>query len=271
MASQGLTGGAAIGFAAAVPGKAKTGKGNAMDILEGIRCNLRGLLLGLRTPSLLMLGLLRFLMFLVIGVGAAAAFFAYHQDIMQLVWDKPDSLWILWLWYLASWLLSLLLLSLTSVLAYFLCQILFCVVIMDQMSRITERLISGGERKPAAMSFPAQLVHLVRQEVPRAILPVLATLVIMVVGWLTPLGPFLTFVGPLVAAMFLAWDNTDLVPARRMIPFGERFRAFRRQLMFHLGFGLLFLVPLANVLLLSFAPVGATLYQVEKDKTADGI
>jgi len=236
-----------------------------MAILQGIRFNLRGFLLGLRTPSLLALGLLRFLVFLVIGVGAAAVFFAYHADIMQLIWNRPDSLWVLWLWYLASWLLSLLLLALTSIMAYFVCQILFCVIIMDQMSRITERMITGGEKKPRTMSLPAQLVHLIRQEIPRAIIPVLITLAIMALGWLTPLGPVLTFAGPLVAAMFLAWDNTDLLPARRMTPFAERFRLFRHQLMFHLGFGLLFLVPLVNILLLSFAPVGATLHHVESE------
>jgi CysZ protein len=88
----------------------------------------------------------------------------------------------------------------------------------------------------------------------------------MAVGWLTPLGPFLTFGGPLVAAIFLAWDNTDLVPARRLYTFGERFQLLRRHLLFHLGFGLPFLIPLANVLLLSFAPVGATLYQIQKEQ-----
>ena len=241
-----------------------------MDILRGIQLNFRGLLLGLRTPRLLMLGLLRFLAFLVIGVGAAAVFFAYHQDIMQLIWTKPESLWVLWLWYLASWLLSLVLLALTSVLGYFLCQVLFCVVIMDQMSRITERLATGQEKKHSNLSFPAQLVYLIKQETPRTIIPVMVTMMIMGVGWLTPLGPFLTIVGPMVAAMFLAWDNTDLLPARRMYPFKERFQLFRRQLMFHLGFGLPFLIPLVNILLLSFAPVGATLYQVEAGKNANG-
>mgnify|MGYP000681132258 FL=1 len=241
-----------------------------MDILRGIRTNFRGLLLGLRTPSLLMLGLLRFVIVLLIGVGAAAVFFAYHQDMMQLIWTRPESLWILWLWYLASWLLSLVLLALTSVLGYFLCQILFCVVIMEQMSRITERMVTGQEKKPAGMSFPAQLVFLVKQETPRAIIPVLATLLVMGVGWLTPLGPLLTFIGPVVAVMFLAWDNTDLLPARRLYPFKERFRMFRRQLLFHLGFGLPLLIPLVNILLLSFAPVGATLYQVEAEKKDPG-
>jgi CysZ protein len=36
-----------------------------------------------------------------------------------------------------------------------------------------------------------------------------------------------------------------------------------KTLPFHLGFGLLFLVPVLNILLLSFAPVGATLYYLE--------
>lgn len=240
-----------------------------MDILQGIRFNFRGLLLGLRTPSLLMLGLLRFFVILLIGVGAAVVFFAYHQDIMQFIWAKPDSLWLLWLWYLASWLLSLLLLALTSIVGYLVCQVLFLIVIMDQMSRITERLVTGGEKKPSGISVTAQLVYLVRQEVPRALIPVLATLVVMAIGWMTPLGPVLTLAGPLVAVMFLAWDNTDLLPARRLLPFKERFGSFRRHLMFHLGFGLPFLIPLVNILLLSFAPVGATLYQVEREHPAD--
>jgi len=59
-----------------------------MEILEGIRFNFRGLLLGLRTPRLLILGLLRFAVVLLIGVGAAGVFFAYHQDILQLIWTK---------------------------------------------------------------------------------------------------------------------------------------------------------------------------------------
>jgi CysZ protein len=241
-----------------------------MDILRGIRFNLRGLLLGLRTPRLLMLGVLRFIVFLSIGVGAAVLFFAYHQDLLQAIWTKPESLWILWLWYVASWVLSLVLLALTSILGYFLCQILFCVVIMDQMSRITERIMTGEEKKYVSLSFPAQLVYLVKQETPRAIIPVMVTMVLMGIGWLTPLGPFLTFGGPMVAAMFLAWDNTDLLPARRLYSFHERFRMFRSRLLFHLGFGLPFLIPLVNVLLLSFAPVGATLYHIETERKGTG-
>ena len=90
----------------------------------------------------------------------------------------------------------------------------------------------------------------------------------MLLGWLTPLGPVVTLLSPVAAVVFLSWDYTDLVPARRMLPFRQRFQIFRRHLLFHLGFGLPFLVPLANLLLLSFGPVGATLFHIERDRVA---
>ncbi|MCD6293833.1 MAG: hypothetical protein J7M20_02680, partial [Deltaproteobacteria bacterium] len=83
-----------------------------------------------------------------------------------------------------------------------------------------------------------------------------------------PLGPFITILSSGITAIFLAWDNTDLIPARRMSPFASRFRFLLGTLPFHLGFGILFLIPGLNLLLLSFAPVGATLYHLEKDTGA---
>ncbi|MFC1830169.1 hypothetical protein ACFL0O_11230, partial [Thermodesulfobacteriota bacterium] len=83
-------------------------------------------------------------------------------------------------------------------------------------------------------------------------------------GWLTPLGPLITIISSLAAVTFLAWDNTDLVPARRLEPFRTRFKFLLKTLPFHIGFGLLFLIPVASILFLSFAPVGATLYYIEE-------
>jgi CysZ protein len=91
--------------------------------------------------------------------------------------------------------------------------------------------------------------------------------VLIGLGWLTPLGPIITILSSMAAVIFLAWDNTDLIPARRMAPFRERFRLLMNTLAFHLGFGLLFLIPLLNILFLSFAPVGATLYYIDRYRT----
>ena len=86
----------------------------------------------------------------------------------------------------------------------------------------------------------------------------------MVLGLFTPFGPVLAIISSAIAVVFLAWDNTDLVPARRLYPFKQRFKFLLNSLPFHLGFGLLFLIPVLNIVFLSFAPVGATLYHIDK-------
>ena len=85
-------------------------------------------------------------------------------------------------------------------------------------------------------------------------------LLLAALGWLTPFGPVITVVASLVAVIFLAWDNSALLPARSAIPFNQRFRYLTKNIGFHFGFGLPFLIPFLNILLASFAPIGATIY-----------
>ena len=235
-----------------------------MNILNGITYNLRGLRLGIKTPKLLVLGLIRLAAVVIITILAAGLILVYHEKILHLIWAKPASEWILWLWYVLSWLLSLFLVGLSAILSYLVSQILFSVFIMDYMSRVTERMIVGEETELEKVPMLRRLSHLVKQEIPRAILPVLVTLLLMALGWLTPLGPVLAILSSVIVVIFLAWDNTDLVPARRLYLFKQRFKLLLKTLTFHLGFGLLFLIPLLNIVFLSFAPVGATLYFIDK-------
>lgn len=235
-----------------------------MDLIQGIKYNIRGFWLGIKTPKLLLLGLLRLTVVVAITILSIGLIFAYHQEILNLIWAKPESRWLVWLWYVLSWALSLLLVVLSSLLSYLISQILFCVMIMDIMSRITERMVAGQEKAPQKMPFFSWFFYLVKQEVPRTIVPVLLSLLVLVLGWLTPVGPLITVLSSLIAAVFLAWDNTDLVPARRLEPFRKRFKYLTKNLLFHTGFGLLFLIPIASIFFLSFAPVGATLYYIEK-------
>ena len=232
--------------------------------LQGVTYNLKGLRLSLRTPRLLMLGLIRFVLLVIITAAAAAFVLFKYQDLLTVVWLRPESLWILWLWHVVSWLLALVLLGISAVVGFLVSQLLFSVFIMDMMSQITERKITGAIKTIQVLPWYKHFFFLLRQEIPRAVLPVLISLALLVSGWFTPLGPVLTIVTSLAAGIFLAWDNTDLTPARRMLPFPERFAFLRRHLGFHLGFGILFLIPGLNILLLSFAPVGATLFHVEK-------
>ncbi len=218
----------------------------------------------MKTPTLLFWGLIRFLITVIITVLCAGMILAYHQDLLSLIWSEPESQWIMWLWYLLSWLLSAVLIGCSILLSYLVSQILFSVFIMDLMSRITEKMVTGGVREPTRMPRWQLFLFLIKQEIPRATVPVLLSLLLIGIGWMTPLGPLAALLSSALAAVFLAWDNTDLIPARQMMPFSDRFRLLARNLPFHLGFGLPFLIPIANLVFLSFAPVGATLYHIDR-------
>ncbi len=235
-----------------------------VNLLHGIGYNFKGLKLGLKTPSLLALGFARLVVILFLTLAAVGLILTKYQEITNVMWTRPETHWLLWLWYVASWLLAFLLSAISAVLAFLVAQLLFSVVIMDYMSRITERKIAGHEAAPPQMPWGPYFFYLLKQEIPRATVPICISLALMVFGWLTPLSPVLTVLSPLLAGVFLAWDNTDLVPARRLVPFRERYRFLRRHIGFHLGFGICFLIPGLNILLLSFAPVGATLFYVEQ-------
>ncbi len=236
-----------------------------MGFFKGLRYNWRGLQMGLRTPKLLFLGLVRFVAVVIVTVVFAGMILTYHEQILVMMWAKPESAWVVWLWHLVSWMVSLLLIGVSTVVAYILTQILFSVFIMDLMSRFTEKRLTGKVEEPTDLPLLTQLFFLIKQETPRAIIPLVISMSIMLVGWLTPLGPIVTVVSSLAAAIFLAWDNTDLVPARRMLPFKARFAYLVKHIGFHAGFGIWFLIPLMNMLFLSFAPVGATLFHVDAD------
>ena len=235
-----------------------------MDFIQGISYQFRGLRLAIRNPRLLLLGLLRFAVIILITIVSVGIALAYHQQITELVWTKPQGAWVIWAWHLVSWLIALLLVGISTIISFLIAQVVFSVIIMDLMSRITEKMIASSVHPSQPRPLLTQFFYLVRQEIPRNTLPVLLTLAIMVLGWTTPLGPIVTALSSAVAVVFLAWDNTDLVPARRLDPFSTRFGFLLRHIGFHLGFGMVFLIPILNILFLSFAPVGATIWYIEK-------
>ena len=240
-----------------------------MELFTGISYNVRGVWFGIRTPKLLFWGLIRFAVVVFITFVSSSLILAYHQEIMAMVWAKPESHWILWAWYLLSWFLAFFLVALAAILSYLISQILFSVVIMDHMSRITEAMVTGCVKEPQKVPILKLFFYLIKQEIPRATLPILLSLLLFFLGWLVPLGGILVLFSTCMAVIFLSWDNTDLTPARRLAPFKTRFYLLLKTIPFHLGFGLLFLVPGLNILSLSFAPVGATLYFLEKNDDLD--
>ena len=235
-----------------------------MGFVQGLLFNLRGLKLGVTTGKLLFWGLVRFALLLLIMSLLTGLILAYHQDLMSLLWSKPESRWLIWLWHVVSWLASLFLIGLSAIVSFIISQVFFSALVMDHMARITERRITGTVREPESLPLWRLFPSIILQEIPRSFVPLIVSLLILIFGWITPLGPILTLVSSAVAILFLSWDNTDLIPARNLIPFKERFGFLMKTIPFHLGFGLPFLVPILNILFLAFAPIGATLYYLER-------
>jgi CysZ protein len=235
-----------------------------MGFLSGLLFNLRGLKLGITTGKLLFWGLVRFVLLVLIMAVLTGVILAYHQDLMRLLWSKPESSWLIWLWHLVSWLASLFLIGLSAIVSFIISQIFFSAMVMDHMARITELKIAGTVAEPEKLPLWKSFTLIILQEIPRSVVPLILSLLILVLGWITPLGPILTVLSSALAIVFLSWDNTDLIPARNLLPFKKRFGFLMRTIPFHLGFGLPFLVPILNIVFLSFAPVGATLYYLEK-------
>ena len=237
-----------------------------MNLFDGLKYNIKGVILSFKTPKLLLLGILRFIIVLFLTIFLSGLVLYWHDAILSMIWTKPEPGMALYLWKIVSWLLSLFLAGIAIVISYLIAQLFFAVFIMDYMSRITEKMILGKEHIVDQGSWFMFFIYLIKQEIPRAVIPVLISMVVMVTGLLTPLGPIIVIASSVIAAMFLAWDNTDLMPARHMYSFKQRLGFLKNNIMFHIGFGLLFLVPLLNIIFLSFAPVGATLYYIEKEK-----
>ena len=67
------------------------------------------MILGLKTPQLLILGITRLVIILIFSLIAIGIVLSKYQEITNLIWTQPESNWIVWLWHITSWLLALLL------------------------------------------------------------------------------------------------------------------------------------------------------------------
>jgi CysZ protein len=105
-----------------------------------------------------------------------------------------------------------------------------------------------------------------KQETPRAIIPLFLSTTLIVLGWLLPFGPIWVLFSSIFSCAFMAWDYTDLVPARRMMSFKERSRMFKKTFFTHVAFGLPLIIPILNVILFSIGPISGTILFLKMTK-----
>jgi len=128
-------------------------RGVLMNFFAGMLYHFKGLKLALKSPKLFLLGLSRLIVVAFFVITLAGLVLYHHSAILNILWARPESAWLIWLWHLVSWLLTLVLIGLSGIVAYLISQILFCVLIMDLMSRITESIMTDRVREPQKMAF----------------------------------------------------------------------------------------------------------------------
>jgi CysZ protein len=235
-----------------------------MGFFYGLWCHIEALKIFRQKKSLIFWASLRFITLIVLFVILSAIAISNNREVLQLLWLKPQNYFLVILWYLLLFITSIILMFAAGIISYIISQILFGVLIADHMSILTESIVTGKITNPQ-MSL-GHLIFLIKQEIPRTFIPLITTSAIMVFGWILPLGVVLVVASVLLSCLFTAWDYTDLVPARALYSFKERFGMFKKDILGHLGFGLPFAVPFLNVLLFSMGPVSGTLFYLRKHK-----
>ena len=68
-----------------------------MSLIKGISYNFRGLGMGVKTPKLLLLGIIRIVVVILLTIVAAMLIYYFLQSNINDIWQKPESNWIIWL------------------------------------------------------------------------------------------------------------------------------------------------------------------------------
>lgn len=231
-----------------------------MHLLDGLICHWEALKLLKKRKTLIFWGGVRFIIILVLFVVFSLIAFAYNDPLLEYIWERPESIIMLVIWKITLILFTAVLLFIAAIFSYIISQILFGVLIADYMSYVTEYELTTKVSNGAPLFSFNYLFFLIRQEIPRGFLPLIISSGLMILGWLLPLGFAWVFISSLVSGALVAWDYTDLVPARMLMPFGERFSLFKKTFLGHVIFGLPFLVPFLNVIFFSIGPVAGTIF-----------
>lgn len=231
-----------------------------MQLIFALKCHLDALTLVKHKKILAFLAALRFLILIAFIVIFSWVALSYNDTFLNYIWEKPSKILLTLVWYIVLIFSTIILLFAGAILAYIISQILFGILIADYMSALAEQIITGKQSEEKISFSLTYLIYLIRQEIPRTLFPLILSTSFMVFGWLLPLNFIWVILSSFLSCALMAWDYTDLVPARRSMPFKERLHMFKSNFVGHIVFGLPFLIPFVNVIFLSLAPISGTVF-----------
>lgn len=237
----------------------------ATRLARGFGYLFKGWAFVLRHPSLIKYCLLPFMICLVVFAGVAGIFAYTYNDLIGMIWARPDSSFTRVLWYLFNVLLILLAVLLAYG-AFFVVQAMIAAPFNDLLSEKVE-LIAFGNRTPPFSPRRAMgdVGRTVTHELGKISLYLGIMAPLLVFNWIVPvLGQAaLLFGGFIITTTFFSYDYLDLCMGRRRWTFRQKWRALRRNGALSIGFGSALsaglLIPLLGLMCIPMAAVGGAL------------
>lgn len=229
-----------------------------------------------RHPSLLKFCLIPLLINLMLCAAAFILLVYYRVELVNLVWQEPDS-WILRILWLICYVFILMAVAMLIYLASFLIQSLLSAPFNDLLSEQVDLLAYG--REPPPFSW-----HRLLRSTGRAVSHQLKKLLLFV-GVMGPLillnlvvpgigTTILALGGFFLSARFLAYDHMDFSMARFELSFKEKRALLARHSATTFGFGAtlvgLTMVPIFGLLCLPLAAAGGTLLFADIQAVEEG-
>ncbi len=200
----------------------------------------------------------------VIAAGTFSAgvwvFFEYSANLNDyLLFARPEDPWKLAAWYALKGAVGvamfLFILGASVVVAAVLASPVF-----DRVSLAVERDVLGANANTAAAPFFS--IRMAVDEFKKGLISVTLPLGVLMI-------PGLNVLTPVVTALVLGWNLYDYPFARRRLPLGARIKIALKDAPALIGLGIWLIFPLAQVFLMPFAIVGATLIACRALKGGD--
>jgi CysZ protein len=221
---------------------------------QGPKYHLEGIKFGFKNPYFLAMAALPFFVTLFLYVFGFYLFNAHVDSLLDLVWQvnpgESSKLvgWLHWSYtHIVKFFIYIIALAVMFY-TFVVCANVLASPVYDHISEKYQRMFHSNQ----ASSSTRGILTIMKEEMKKAVFMLIIPLILL---FIPVIGSFLGFV---VAAVFIAWDFVDFSLARDCPLFRDRMKTLWKHKFRLMGFGVPLLVPFVGIMVLPFAILGST-------------
>ncbi len=186
--------------------------------------------------------------------------FLSYQDVLfqWILFDRPESWWLLAVYYLCKGLLYLAFITVGFISFILFANVLAC-PIYEWVSVAIERDLSGGHVEEVSLW---ESLKLMGEELKKVSFILTVSLILLFIPGINLIATFIT-------AFLIGWDFYDYPMARRGWDFRRRLSFVLKDFWAVMGFGLWLMIPVVQIILAPMAVAGGTILNLESIATKE--